>query len=255
MPTRTTTAIQSQEEIEYPDSNGQPMGETGIHVNVITTVLDVIRRHYRGNPKVAVLANMFLYYVEGDPSKNVAPDLFVTLKVPSDTTRRTFKVWEEGKAPDLVIEVTSKKTKYEDQHEKFPLYRDVLKVREYFLFDPEEEYLEPSLQGFRLIGGLHLPIRPKMGRLPSRILGLHLERDGLDLRLYDPRSGRWLPTGEELEEELQQSKTARRKAEAARRKAEADQRREAAARREAEAEPERLQRELDALRKKMPQEF
>ena len=65
--------------------------------------------------------------------------------MPANRHRRTFKVWEECKCPDLVIEVTSRKTRTEDTEQKLELYRDVLKVREYFLFDPLEEYLEPSL--------------------------------------------------------------------------------------------------------------
>src|SRR4051794_20843308 len=170
----TTSLIRSPSEIEYPDSDGQPLGETGIHVNVILTLLDVIRRYYAGHPRVAILADMFLYYVEGDPTQNVAPDLFVTLDVPADTTRRTFKLWVERKGPDLVIEVTSKKTKSEDVKKKFEVYRDVLRVREYFLFDPEEDYLAPSLQGYRLVGRRYVRIRPVAGRLPSEVLGLHL---------------------------------------------------------------------------------
>ena len=106
MATRTRSLVESQPEIEYPDSDGQPMGETGIHVDVILTLLAMLRKYYRGNADVAVLANMFLYYVEGDRSKNVAPDLFVTLNVPANTKRRTFKVWDEGKCPDFVLEVT-----------------------------------------------------------------------------------------------------------------------------------------------------
>jgi Uma2 family endonuclease len=232
----TTTLIQSSLDIEYPDSDGQPLGETGIHVSVILTLLDVLRRYYAGQPRVAVLANMFLYYVEGDPSQNVAPDLFVTRGVPADPTRRTFKLWEESKGPDLVIEVTSKKTKKEDQKGKFALYRDVLKVREYFLFDPEQEYLEPSLQGYRLVGKRYKPIAMVAIRLPSEVLGLHLERDGMDLRLYNPRTGRWQPTSQEIEEALRESEAARS--------------REEAGRREAEAEIERLRREVETLRKR-----
>src|SRR5262245_32188391 len=98
---RTSAAVKPRSEVEYPDSDGQPMGETGIHVEVLFRLHSMLRQYYRGNPNVAVLVNMFLYYVEGDPSKSVAPDLFVTLGVPSDPTRRTFKVWEERKAPDL----------------------------------------------------------------------------------------------------------------------------------------------------------
>jgi hypothetical protein len=79
--------IQSPPELEYPDSDGQPLGETGIHVSVILTLLDVLRRYCAGNADVAILANMFLYYVRGDPSKCVAPDLFVTQGVPPPLRR------------------------------------------------------------------------------------------------------------------------------------------------------------------------
>ena len=47
---------------------------------------------------------------------------------------------------------------------------------EYFLFDPRSEYLKPSLRGFRLIAGEYRPIEPIDGRLPSEMLGLHLEQ-------------------------------------------------------------------------------
>ncbi len=77
---------------------------------------------------------------------------------------------------------------------ELPLYRDVLKVSEYFLFDPRSEYLNPPLQGFRLVGGDYVPIEPVAGRLPSEVLGLHLEHDGAHLRLFDPATNQWLPT-------------------------------------------------------------
>src|SRR5262249_45003179 len=95
--------------------------------------------------------------------------------------------------------LTSKSTRREDQITKLELYRDILKVKEYFLFDPHGDYLDPRLQGYRLRGGDYIRIRPVKGRLPSRVLGLHLERAGNVLRLYDPRTDRWLPTpAEEL---------------------------------------------------------
>ena len=46
-----------------------------------------------------------------------------------------------------------------------------LKVREYFLFDPFEEYLKPSLQGYRLLRGPYKPIAAVENRLPSEVLG------------------------------------------------------------------------------------
>jgi Uma2 family endonuclease len=231
--------ISSLTKVEYPESDGKPLGESAVHVIVTALgLLDVIQRYYAGNPHVAVHSNLFVYFVAGDPKRNVCPDLFVALDVPSDINRRVFKVWEEGKGPDLVIEVTSKKTRRQDQGTKLELYRDVLKVREYFLFDPFEEYLKPSLQGYRLRRGRYQPIARLGNRLPSKILGLHLERDGNTLRLYNPRTKLWEPTSEELKEALEKSEAETREAETARR--------------DAEAEIQRLRRELDSLRKQRP---
>jgi hypothetical protein len=67
-------------------------------------------------------------------------------------------------------------------------------VSEYFLFDPTEDYLDPPLQGFRLARGEYVRIKAIAGRLPSRVLRLHLERDGTKLRLFDSAKGERLPT-------------------------------------------------------------
>ena len=53
------------------------------------------------------------------------------------------------------------------------------------------------MQGFRRVAGRFRPIRAAAGRLPSKVLGLHLERDGLELRLWDPAASRWLRTNDE----------------------------------------------------------
>jgi hypothetical protein len=151
-------------------------------------------------------------------------------------------LWEERKSPNCVIELTSSSTREEDKKIKFQLYQDVLRVREYFLFDPLDDYLDPPFQGYRLHQGRYRAIRAVQGRLPSRELGLHLERQGRELRLYDPRTGLTLPTPTEA---LAMAQTAREGAEQARKE-------EQAARQRAEAEAERLRRELDDLRKRQP---
>ncbi len=122
---------------------------------------------------------------------------------------------------------------------KFEIYRDILRVSEYFLFDPTEDYLDPPLQGFRLAGTTYVPITPIAGRLPSQVPGLHLERDGTNLRLFDPATGQRLLTRLEGREAAE-----RRAAEERRRSAAA----KANARRLAE-ENERLRREIEALRR------
>src|SRR5262245_46870281 len=67
---------------------------------------------------------------------------------------------KKAKAPDLVIELTSESTSEEDLDEKFQLYQDVLKVGDYFLFDPLDEYLQPSLKGYHLKKGRYVAIEP-----------------------------------------------------------------------------------------------
>jgi hypothetical protein len=106
-------------------------------------------------------------------------------------------------------------------------------VPEYFLFDPLGEYLRPPLEGYRLRRGRYEAIKPVEGRLPSKVLGLHLEGRGRDLRLYYPTTKHWLPTPEEA---LQT--------------AEARILQESEARRQAESEVDRLRRELEQLRRR-----
>jgi len=219
--------------IDYPTTDGKPMAETPLHMRVMWDLIQMLIAWFSSDSMVYVWGNMFLYYEEGDASKNVSPDVMVIKGVAKDKFRDTFKVWEEGgKTPNAIIEVTSKGTSENDEVDKFYLYQDVLRVEEYFLFDPRAEYLKPPLKGFRLVKGKYQPIKAVSGRLPSKVLGLHLERNGQELRLYDPRTGVWLPTPAE----------ARTRAEAERVEAA-----EACAR--AEAEVERLRRELDSLRR------
>jgi Uma2 family endonuclease len=186
--------------IQYPDSDGKPMGETPRHIKNIMDLYQSLDVYLVNDPQVFVAANMMLYYVEGDARKHISPDLFVTWSIPKnpDPERRVYLVWKEGKGPDLAIEITSKSTRNEDLKKKFEICRDILKVKEYFLFDPYAEYLDPPLQGYRLQNRRYVAIRPVNGRLPSKLLGLHLERSAEQLRLYNPTTGLWLPTAEEV---------------------------------------------------------
>ncbi len=152
----------------------------------------------------------------------MSPDVMLTMGIPKEPLRNCYLLWEERKAPDFVLEITSKTTRGEDMKQKFGLYRDVLRVSEYFLFDPRAEYLKPPLQGFLLTSGEYVPIELVAGLLPSQVLGLHLERDGEHLRLFDPATGSRLMTPLEAREAAQwQAEAAQRQAEAAQGRAEA----------------------------------
>jgi hypothetical protein len=111
--------------------------------------------------------------------------------------RENYLLWEEGRPPQVVIEVTSESTREEDLYDKFEICRDQVQVAEYFLFDPRGEYLQPALQGYRLRAGRYGHIKPVAGRLPSRELGLHLQEHERHLRFFDPATGNWIPTLQE----------------------------------------------------------
>ena len=189
--------------IEYPTGDGKPMAETDIHRENMVDLIQTLKDRFAADPMIYVSGNLLMFYEEGNRRKHVSPDVFVVRGI-ENRLRENYLVLEDGKAPDLIIEVTSKSTKREDQVKKRDLYRDVLQVPEYFIFDPTEDYLKPPLQGFRLVDGEYARIEPVAGRLPSDVLGLHLERDGEELRLYDPaRRSRVLRPIEGLRAEIE----------------------------------------------------
>ncbi|MBI4768960.1 MAG: Uma2 family endonuclease [Chloroflexi bacterium] len=238
-------------QIEYPESDGQPMAETDIHRELMIAVLFALWQRYRNDPQVYVAGNLLLYYEEGNPAASVAPDAFVVFGVPKGN-RRVYKLWEEGRAPAVVFEFTSRSTQSDDLSRKRLLYQE-LGVLEYFLFDPLSEYLRPPLQGFVREGEFFVPQFPERlpdreWKLDSRALGLELHTEGAWLRLFDPRTGEYLHSPAE-EADARRVAEARARYEAdARQLAEARARQEADARRAAEAELARLQTELARLR-------
>ena len=245
LPEQQVIALQQPRALEFPDGDGKPMGETGIHVRQILDLLAALILYFRPRPDVYAGANMFVYYDANDPGQNVAPDVFVALGV-KPGERRSWKTWEEGKAPDVVFEITSKKTRNKDTDKKPEVYAG-LGVREYYLFDPLNEYLRPQLQGYRRVGGVFQRV---VGRvLTSEVLGLELRiKDDGRLHLFDPQRGEWLWTPAELGDRYEmlqaRAEAERARAEAERTRAEAEQARAEAA----ESELARLRAELAKLK-------
>ena len=63
--------------IEYPTGDGQPMGETDIHRENMTDLIQTLKDHFADDPMVYVSGWLLVFYEEGDPKKRVAPDIFV----------------------------------------------------------------------------------------------------------------------------------------------------------------------------------
>lgn len=162
----------TQDELPYDD--GIPM-ESERHVLQMHLLMETLRLRWVDRQDFYVGGNMFVYFsLEQVRNKDFrGPDVFVVLGVPKGE-RKSWVVWEEGKGLDVVIELLSESTALQDKNEKKQIYQDLLRVPEYFWFDP---FNPEDLAGFALRSGIYEPLAPDpQGRFVSQRLGLALVR-------------------------------------------------------------------------------
>jgi len=190
--------ILKKKDIEYPETDGEPMAESDFQRKPLTYLVESLALHFQNQKQTYVSGNLLIYYEKKNPKASVAPDVFVVFGVPKQD-RRTYKIWEEGKSPDVAIEITSRTTRKTDEKKKPKLYRK-LGVQEYFQYDPTGDYLQPALRG-RMLNekGRYQKMRAerlKDGTLsitsPLLELQFHLQADRL--RVFDPKSQEYLLT-------------------------------------------------------------
>jgi len=57
-----------QPRIHYPETDGKPMGESDVHIDVLIYLREALRDHFRDDPMIYVAGSMLLYYQEGSPA-------------------------------------------------------------------------------------------------------------------------------------------------------------------------------------------
>ncbi len=232
MNTLTVDSAGAKTDVIYPESDGEPMGETEFHVIAILHLYDALRHYFRDRKDVYVAADMFLYYQEGNSGACKSPDV-MAIKGVDKHKRRIFKTWEEKATPCVVFEITSRSTQVEDTVSKKDLYIS-LGVAEYFLFDPLREYLPQSVLGFRLKGKEYIPIPANEdGSLTSEELGIWLRPEEDLLRVIDPATEEAIPA---MSEALLKAEQEAQRAEAA------------------EAENARLKAMIEQLQRRIPED-
>jgi Uma2 family endonuclease len=176
------------------------MGDTDYHSIAISGLREGLEDHFADVPDVYVATNLVWYYKQGDARCRRDPDVLVAKGV-GKHCRRSFRSWEERRIPRTLFEIASRHTWRRDIGNKRELY-ERLKVREYFIFDPEGCYLDPVFRGWELVRGLFVPLRPAAdGSLLSREIGLRFRPEGSTLRFLDMRTGRPILTRRERIEE------------------------------------------------------
>ena len=182
------------------------MGETDEHRDEMIRYIQLLRRYFAGQ-QVYVSGDLLVYYEQGNPKKFVVPDAFVVKDV-APRRRRVYKLWVEYRVPNVVIETTSRKTRKKDTTDKPKLYAQ-LGIQEYFLFDPDQEYLDPPLQGYRLAGTDYVRIEPDESQaLVSEELGLKLRVEAGQVQFYRRDNGERLLTAEESQRAAEERATA-----------------------------------------------
>ena len=232
MATQTYIAIPAPEmeqddlTIDYPCSDGEPLAESDQQYNAITDTVHALRVRYADRLDVYVAGDMFVYYRMNDPSRSIAPDVFVVFGA-AKRLRPSYFIWREGgNAPAVAMEMASPSTYERDLLVKRDIYESI-GVTEYWRFDPLlGSCFTPPLAGDRLVEGRYRAIavaEDTSGILRgySAALGLDLcVRDG-ELHLYDPLARAWLLSPAEDNAARLTAEAGRQAAESARQAAEA----------------------------------
>ena len=128
------------------------------------------------------------------------PDLLVAFDVDpaAYAASNGYIVSEQGKAPDFILEVASRRTASDDLTGKKDYYEQ-LGVGEYWLFDGEGRFYRFTLRGYRLEGSRYQPIevreiRPGVFQGHSAALNLDLRAEDGYLGWHDPATGEHIPT-------------------------------------------------------------
>lgn len=205
---------------ELPSDDGVPM-ETHRHKLQMDLLTDPLWQWLNNDRQdFFVGGNMFVYFsLEQVRNQDFrGPDVFVVLAVPK-RERKSWVVWEEGKGPDVVIELLSDSTAERDKLEKKQIYQNQLRVPEYFWFDP---FKPEDLAGFTLQSGVYEPLTMDSdARLMSQQLdlalvcwrGIYKDVEAVWLRWTTLEGRLLLASQEAAEQERQRAEQERQRAE------------------------------------------
>ncbi len=187
------------EEIVFPPGNlysNEPPVEAELHLRQILLLIQMIEWLWQDRQDFYAFGNLTVYFSPNQKKSEDlrGPDFFVVLDT-ERKPRRSWVVWEEdGKYPNVIIELLSPSTAETDRTTKKQIYQDIFRTPDYFWFDPET--LE--LKGCHLVDGQYLELEPnQQGWLWSQQLQLFLGIHDRKLRFFTP-AGELVPTPEEM---------------------------------------------------------
>jgi len=170
----------------------EPEMESSLHYAQLALLVACLEFLWGDGDDFFIGANLTIYFSRQQLRNRDfrGPDFFL-IKPTARRPRNAWVVWEEeGRYPNLIIELLSNSTANIDRTLKKALYQDRFRTPEYFWFSPET--LE--FAGFRLVGHTYqpIPITPP-GHYWSAELELYLGIHNRQLR-YFTADGTLVPT-------------------------------------------------------------
>ena len=164
------------EDITFPPGDlwsDEPPLESDLHRKQIEILIGSLEYWWQSRQDFYASGNLTIYYSPNQRKSEYfrGPDFFVVLGV-EHKDRRSWVVWQEdGKYPNVIVEILSDSTAAVDKGLKKEIYQDTFRTPDYFWFDPNT--LE--FAGFHLMDGQYQELTPtSQGWLWSQQLGLYL---------------------------------------------------------------------------------
>lgn len=187
------------EDVIFPPSDlysDEPPLETYLHLQQMLLLIKCLDWWWRDRNDFFSTGNLSIYYSPRQRKSEDfrGPDFFVVLGT-ERKPRKSWLVWEEdGKYPNVIVEILSPKTAATDKDLKKQIYQDTFRTPDYFWFDPNS--LE--FAGFHLVDGEYQPLEPnEQGWLWSQQLQLYLGIYQQQLRFFTAEEA-LVPTPEEV---------------------------------------------------------
>ena len=196
-------------EIVFPpgdlDSDEPPL-ENELHLRQLLLLIQCLEWLWSERNDFYASGNLTIYYSPNQLKSEDfrGPDFFVVLGT-ERKPRKSWVVWEEdGKYPNVIVELLSDSTAKTDRGLKQQIYQDTFRTPEYFWFDPNSLEFE----GFHLVDGQYEPIElNSQGWMWSKQLQLFLGLQNRQLRFFTAE-GQLVPTPEEAAQSEQQQRLA-----------------------------------------------
>jgi Uma2 family endonuclease len=235
-----------QFETRMPDASllfsDEPEMESSLHYTQLMMLVSCLEWLWRDRDDFFIGANLTIYFSRQQLRNRDfrGPDLFL-VQPTTRTPRPSWVVWEEeGRYPNLIIELLSDSTASVDRTLKKNLYQDRFRTPEYFWFSPDTLEFE----GFRLMGKTYQPIVPNpQGWRWSEELGLYLGIDQEKLRYFTADFQMVLTPAEAAALEMQRTDAEAKRADAEAKRADAETQRADAETQRAEVEAKRADAE------------